>query len=46
MSKYEKVKFYYDSGYWSIQRVRDAVAKGWITDEQFEEITGKPYEEE
>lgn len=46
MSKYDKVKYYYDNGYWSIQRVRDAVAKGWITAEQFEEITGKPYEEE
>lgn len=46
MSKYDKVKYYYDNGYWSIQRVRDAVVKGWITVEQFEEITGKPYEEE
>lgn len=45
MSKYDKVKYYYDNGYWSIQRVRDAVAKGWITAEQFEEITNKPYEE-
>lgn len=46
MSKYDKVKYYYDNGYWSIQRVRDAVVKGWITPEQFEKITGKPYEEE
>lgn len=46
MSRYDKVKYYYDNGYWSIQRVRDAVVKGWITPEQFEEITGKPYEEE
>jgi len=46
MSKYEKVKYYYDNGLWSIQRVHDAVVKGWITAEQFEEITGKPYEEE
>ena len=45
MSKYDKVKYYYDNGYWSIQRVRDAVVKGWITAEQFEEITGEPYEE-
>ena len=45
MSKYEKVKYYYDNGLWSIQRVRDAVIKGWITAEQFEEITGEPYEE-
>jgi len=46
VSKYEKVKYYYDNGLWSIQRVRDAVSKAWITLEQFEEITGKPYEEE
>lgn len=46
MSKYKKVKHYYDNGLWSIQRVHDAVEKGWITSEQFEEITGKPYEEE
>lgn len=46
MSRYDKVKYYYDNGYWSILRVHDAVEKGWITPEQFEEITGKPYEEE
>lgn len=46
MSKYDKVKYYYDAGLWSIQRVRDAVVKCWITAEQFEEITGEPYEEE
>lgn len=44
MSKYEKVKTYYDNGLWSIHRVRDAVVKRWITPEQFEAITGEPYE--
>lgn len=43
-SKYEKVKNYYDNGLWSIRKVRDAVEKGWITPEQFEEITGEVYE--
>lgn len=43
--KYNKVKTYYDTGAWSIERVRLAVTKGWITPEEFEEISGQPYEE-
>ena len=38
---YEKIKKYYDTGVWSEQRVREAVAKNVITAEQFKEITGK-----
>lgn len=45
-SKFEKVRGYYDKGLWGISRVRDSVKKGWITPEQFFEITGKVYEEE
>ena len=37
--KYEKVKKYYDEGLWDIQRVRNAVLKGWITEEEYAEIT-------
>lgn len=44
-NKYEKVKSYYDRGLWSVERVRNAVMKGWITAEEFETITGQPYEE-
>ena len=43
--KYETVKNYYKRGLWSIARVRNAVVKEWITAEEFEEITGQPYEE-
>lgn len=43
--KYDMVKKYYDEGLWNITRVRNAVVKGWITAEEFEEITGIPYEE-
>lgn len=44
MSKYyNKVKKYYDSGLWSIIRVRSAVKKKWITEEEFELITDEPY---
>ncbi len=41
MSKFDKVKFYYDNGNWTIEQVRNAVVKGWITAAQFEEITGE-----
>ena len=43
--KFEKVKYYYKHELWSIDRVRNAVVKGWITAEQFKEITGEDYEE-
>ena len=44
MSKHlKKVKGYYDSGLWSIIRVRNAVVKGWITAEEFKMITGEVY---
>lgn len=40
---FEKVKNYYDNGLWNETRVRNAVGR-WITDEEYEEITGKYYE--
>ena len=43
--KYAKVKTYYDGGLWSIDKVRNAVVKGWITAAEFTEITGEAYEE-
>lgn len=44
MSKYfQLVKKNYDNGFWSESRVRDAVIKNWITEEEFEEITGVEY---
>ena len=42
---FAKVKLYYDHKVWSVQMVRNAVIKHWITAEEFEEITGIPYEE-
>ncbi len=44
--KYEIVKGYYDSGLWSKKRVRNAVEKGWITEEEFREITGEAFGED
>ena len=44
MSKhFKKVKSYFDSGLWSIERVRNAVVKGWITAKEFKTITGEVY---
>lgn len=46
--KYDKVKGFYDTLYdgkrlWDIGRVRNAVKKGWITADEFKEITGEAY---
>ena len=46
MSKmYEKVKKYYDTGLWSEERVRNMVINGIITEEEYNDIVGKEYEE-
>lgn len=39
---FEEVKGYYDGGYWKINRVLSAVGK-WITEEEYESITGFIY---
>lgn len=36
--KFEKVKFYYETGRWNEKKVHDAVIKGWITNEEYMEI--------
>ncbi len=42
MSKdYAKIKAWYDMGLWNESRVREAVVKGFLTPEEFREITGK-----
>lgn len=45
MSRFEKVKKYYDAGLWDKMRVRNAVEKEWITAAEYEEITGEVYTE-
>lgn len=44
-AKFDKVKDYYDRGLWNKTRVANAVVKGWITEAEYEEITGIPYAE-
>ena len=41
--KFEKVKGYYDGGYWTKNMVRNAVVKRWITEDEYKEITGETY---
>jgi hypothetical protein len=41
---FEKIKGYYPA-FWNIEMVRNAVKKGKITAEEFEEITGEKYEQ-
>ena len=40
---FEKIKKWYEEGLWTKAMVRNAVKKGKITDEQYEEIVGEPY---
>lgn len=40
---FDKVKQYYSSGLWTLQQVKNAVVKAWITESEFKEITGQKY---
>lgn len=42
-AKFEKVKDYFERGLWSKAWVKNAVAKGWITESEYEEITEEAY---
>ena len=42
--KYNKVKEYYDKGYWDVRKVYDAVTHGWITADEYKIITGYDYD--
>ena len=44
-AKFEQVMDFYRRRLWSERMTRNAVAKGWITAEEFREITGKKYKE-
>lgn len=41
--KYEMVLTFYIRKAWNIEKVRNAVVKGWITPEEYKEITGEDY---
>ena len=42
--KFNKVKRFYDEGFWTIEMVKNSVVKDWITEAEFKEITGEDYE--
>lgn len=42
-NNFSKIKLYFDAGMWSAKMVSDAVAKGWITAEEYASITGVTY---
>lgn len=42
---FNKVRDFYINKLWDINRVRNAVVKGWITEEEYYEITGEIYPE-
>ena len=44
-AKFEEVMRFYKNRLWSERMTRNAVVKGWITAEEFEEITGTAYDE-
>jgi len=45
MSKFEKVKVFYEAKLWTLGMVKNAVER-WITAAEYQEITGKEYEKE
>lgn len=44
MLNFETIKGYFDKGLWTAAMVKNAVAKGKITAEEYEDITGEVYQ--
>lgn len=44
--QYDKIKKYYDNGFWSAKAVSHAVEHDWILPQEYEEIVGEPYVED
>ncbi len=40
---FAKLKRYFVDGLWTAKQIGDAVSKGWITAEEYREITGEDY---
>ena len=41
--KFDSIKMYYETGRWTLTMVQNAVVKGWITEDEYTEITGLEY---
>ena len=42
-AKFKTVQLNYKRGMWNVSKVRDAVNKGWITEDEYQIITGEAY---
>ena len=42
-SRFVSIQNFYDSGFWDIEQVRNAVNKGWITSQEYTLITGHDF---
>lgn len=42
MSKFDKVKEFYEAGLWSLEMVRNSVSR-WISEKEYKAITGQKY---
>jgi len=42
-AKFDLVKTFYETGQWGKKAVKNAVKHGWITAEEYTEITGEVY---
>ena len=42
-AKFKTVQLNYKRGMWNASKVRDAVDKGWITEDEYQIITGEAY---
>lgn len=40
----KKALYYYESGFWTKTMVYNVTKKGWISQEEYEEITGESFE--
>lgn len=40
--KFEKVRYYYKNHLWTKEKVKNAVGR-WITEEEYQEITGETF---
>lgn len=41
---FEKIKSYYEGGMWSVEMISNAVAKGKISEDEYQQIVGTPYQ--
>lgn len=42
---FDRIKRFYERGLWDKERVKDAVRTNTITEEEYEQIVGEPFED-